>query len=117
MNVERIGWNIAYTYHMLGTYEVMNDTHIMKNDNRGMFADIVDPTSGLAHIDKLDVYLHERRAISSAASRRLGRLDTPDKIRSETGQRDLRVPGESSTTDSNPTPSRLRYFQNHIPFQ
>lgn len=56
-------------------------------------SDIVDSATWLSHLNKLHVHIHERRAISSAASRGLWRLDPSNKIRPRERQRDVRVSG------------------------
>lgn len=59
-----------------------------------LFPDILGPPQGLAHLDLGHVHVHKRRKVHRVARRRLGRLDTANKIRTEKRQWHVRMPGE-----------------------
>lgn len=52
-------------------------------------------TPRLAHFDVRRLHLHQRRALSSGAHRRGGRLDAANQIRAKTRQWHLRMPGKN----------------------
>lgn len=58
------------------------------------FLDFMGEKKRLAHPHVRHVHLHERRKVSGTTRRRFRWLDIADQIRSEEGQRNLRVPGQ-----------------------
>jgi len=74
------------------------ESHLYYYIHLAVGSDIMGSPQGLAHFDFGHVYVHKRREVHGVTRRRLGWLDTENKIRAEKRQRHVRVSGEWKTT-------------------